>query len=77
MVNNINALQMKSGDKGIISALDTSNVQRVRKLMALGILPGMALSVIQKFPTWVFQVGNTQVALDNDCASCIIVDTKI
>jgi len=74
MGNNSNVLSMKKGEKGIIRALDMSKPQRTRKLMALGILPGMQVGVIQRFPTWVLQVGNTQVALDDDCASCIMVD---
>jgi len=74
-MNNIsNILSMQKGDKGIIRALDMSDPKRARKLMALGVLPGMKVVVVQRFPTWVLQVGNTMVALDDDCASCIMAD---
>ncbi len=74
MAQSIRVLEMKPQNKGIIRALDTTNEQKARKLMALGILPGMPLTVVQRFPAWVLRVGNTQVALDDDCASCITVE---
>ncbi len=65
---------MKKNQKGIITELNTKDKNILRKLMSMGILPGMSLRVIQAFPSYVFQVGYTQVALDNEIASVIKVN---
>ncbi|KGG80539.1 iron transporter FeoA [Caloranaerobacter azorensis H53214] len=65
---------MKSGEEGIIAELDTDSKSILRKLMAMGILPGMKLKMIQTFPSYVFQVGYTQVAVDKEIASVILIN---
>ncbi|KNF09192.1 Fe2+ transport system protein A [Gottschalkia purinilytica] len=67
-------VDLKKGDSGIIADLDTKDANILRKLMAMGILPGMNLSMIQTFPSLVFQVGYTQVAVDKEIASVILVE---
>ncbi|QIB26964.1 FeoA family protein [Caloranaerobacter azorensis] len=70
----IPAVKMKSGEEGIIAELDTDSKSILRKLMAMGILPGMKLKMIQTFPSYVFQVGYTQVAVDKEIASVILIN---
>lgn len=41
--------------------------------MAMGILPGAPISLIQSFPSYVFQVGQTQFAVDKEIAEAIYV----
>ena len=65
---------MKKGEEGIIAELNTNDKGILRKLMAMGILPGMNLKMIQTFPSFVFQVGYTQVAVDKEIASVILVE---
>jgi Fe2+ transport system protein FeoA len=72
--NSLQLTKMKKNQKGIISELNTEDKNILRKLMSMGILPGMTLRVIQAFPSYVFQVGYTQVALDNEIASVIKVN---
>lgn len=72
----IPAVKMKSGEEGIISELDTDSKSILRKLMAMGILPGMKLKMIQTFPSYVFQVGYTQVAVDKEIASVILISKE-
>lgn len=64
---------LKAGEHGTIAYLSSRQAETVQKLMALGVLPGSAVTVIQTFPSVVFQVGQTQVALDNTLASDIYV----
>ncbi len=45
-----------------------------RKLSVLGILPGAQLVLVQRFPTFVVQVGYTMVALDAQLASLVLVE---
>lgn len=45
-----------------------------RKLMALGIAPGRIITVIQRFPTFVVEVGHTHAAIDRQMAGLILVE---
>jgi DtxR family Mn-dependent transcriptional regulator len=64
---------LKSGENGTIAYLSSRQPETVQKLMALGALPGAQLHVIQIFPSVVFQVGQTQIAVDNTLAGDIYV----
>lgn len=66
--------ELKHGQKGIVAELNTDDENILKKLMSMGILPGMPLKVIQTFPSYVFQVGYTQVAVDKTIASAILVN---
>ena len=66
--------EMKKNQEGIVAELTTDNQNILRKLMSMGILPGMSLRVIQTFPSYVFQVGYTQVAVDKEIASVILIN---
>lgn len=72
--NLISVTNLKKGEEGVIIELNTKNTNTLRKLMAMGIMPGMNLKMIQTFPSYVFQVGYTQVAVDKEIASVIIID---
>ena len=41
--------------------------------MAMGILPGAPISLIQSFPSYVFQIRRTQFAVDKEIADAIYV----
>ncbi|MDK2934787.1 MAG: ferrous iron transport protein [Clostridiales bacterium] len=70
----INLTELKQGQKGFVAELNTNDENILRKLMSMGILPGIPLKVIQTFPSYVFQVGYTQVAVDKTIASAILVN---
>ncbi len=72
--NLITVTNLRKGEEGVIVELNTKNSNTLRKLMAMGIMPGMTLKMIQTFPSYVFQVGYTQVAVDKEIASVIIID---
>jgi DtxR family Mn-dependent transcriptional regulator len=46
---------------------------RTDRLAAYGVTPGTALTLQQKFPTFVVRVGETDLALDAEIASDILV----
>ena len=62
-----------SGTKGIIAYLHTVDDKKLQKLMSMGILPGVSLEVVQKFPSYVFKVGHSQVAVDEEMAGEIFI----
>lgn len=71
---------LKVGQKGVVAYLQTANRQRLQKIMAMGILPGKTITLLQKFPSYVFQTGHSQFAVDRELAEAIIlqdVDRKI
>jgi len=41
--------------------------------MAMGALPGISVTMIQKFPSYVFQIGQSQFAIDQEMAEGIYV----
>jgi Fe2+ transport system protein FeoA len=44
------------------------------RLAALGVTPGVAVEILQTFPTVVFRCDETEVAVERDVASSIVVD---
>ncbi|KUK52356.1 MAG: Putative iron-dependent repressor [Desulfotomaculum sp. 46_296] len=56
------------GDRGQISGFSTYEPKKIRKLMSLGIYPGLLIRLLQVFPAYVFQVGYTQFAVDREIA---------
>jgi len=53
--------------------LHSKNDKELQKLMAMGILPGMPIQIIQKFPSYLLQIGQTQVAMDEEMAKDVYI----
>jgi len=70
----ISLCDMNNRQEGVVAELATDNGSILRKLMSMGILPGTRIKLIQKYPSYVFQVGYTQVAVDREIASVISVN---
>lgn len=64
-------LEVKSHGK--IAYLATNNPGRLNKLMAMGVLPGLSITMVQKFPSYVFQIGQSQFAVDQELAEGVYV----
>ncbi len=64
---------MKKGEKGVIAYLKTGDSKKLKKLMAMGILPGNAIVLDRIFPSVVFSVDYSQYAIDSDIAEAIFV----
>jgi DtxR family Mn-dependent transcriptional regulator len=65
--------ELAPGAKGTIAYLHAADSERLKKLMAMGCLPGQEISLIRSFPSYVFQIGFSQFAVDRDIASEIFV----
>lgn len=59
--------------RGKVAYIYTKDNSILQKVIAMGILPGMTISLIQKYPSYVFQVGQSQFAVDKEIASVIYV----
>lgn len=64
---------LSAGQKGKVAYIHTNNDKKLQKLIVMGVLPGMKISLLHKTPSYVFQVGHTQVAVDKEMASDIYV----
>ncbi len=64
---------LNPGQGGRIAYVLSSQSNEVQKLVAMGILPGTSIDLIQRYPSYVFKVGNTQYAVDRNIANQIYV----
>jgi DtxR family Mn-dependent transcriptional regulator len=66
-------IDMKKGTKGKIAYLHTMDNKKLQKLMAMGLLPGVSIQMIQKFPSYVLKIGHAQVAMDKEMVKDIFI----
>jgi DtxR family Mn-dependent transcriptional regulator len=64
---------LKKNKKARISYLQTHNRSALQKMIAMGILPNTGITLIQRFPSYVLQIGKSQFTVDKELASCIYV----
>ena len=65
--------QLAQGQSGKVAYIAARKLDQLQKLTAMGILPGASMSVVQTFPAYVFQAGQTQFAVDREIADAIYV----
>ncbi|MDP2916354.1 MAG: metal-dependent transcriptional regulator [Dehalococcoidia bacterium] len=65
--------QLVPGQKGAVAYVYASGSNQLQKLMAMGVLPGAPITLIQRFPSFVFQIRQTQFAVDKEIADTIYV----
>lgn len=65
--------ELRSGDKAKVSYIVTRYHARLDKLSSMGLLPGVQICLHQRQPTYVIQMGETQIALDSAIARDIYV----
>ena len=65
--------QLAQGQKGKVAYVYAPESDKLQKLMAMGILPGAPIILIQSFPSFVFQARQTQFAVDKEIADAIYV----
>lgn len=66
-------INLGPNQKGKVAYIQTKDHKKLQKLMAMGILPGMSVTVIQRYPAYVLQVGQSQFAVDKELAGLISV----
>ncbi len=68
-VKPLDALEV--GDEIRISFIRKNDPVLISKLVSFGVLPGKKIKIRQKFPAYVLQIENTQIALEQDIAAGI------
>ncbi|MDI3522910.1 MAG: ferrous iron transport protein [Bacillota bacterium] len=64
-------------EKAAVLGLAPAAPRDLNKLMALGVLPGAPLTLLQRSPSLVVQVGETVLALDEKIARTILVGPSL
>lgn len=65
--------ELKPGSTGKIAYIQLKDAQRLQKLMAMGVLPGVPVRMLRDYPAVVFEAGYSQFAVDEDIAADIFV----
>ena len=65
--------EFKPGQEGEIAYLQTDDNKKMQKLMAMGVLPGNRILLVQSFPSYIFKVGFSEFAIDTALAREIFV----
>ena len=65
--------ELKSNEEGEIAYIQTEDDKKMQKLMAMGVLPGNRIKLIQTFPSYIFRVGFSEFAIDTNMAREIFV----
>ena len=64
---------LRDGQKGTVAYIAAEKLAQLRKLTAMGILPGAPISVLQTSPAFLLESGHTQFAVDREIADSIYV----
>lgn len=65
--------ELRSGQGGEIAYIQTDDNKKMQKLMAMGVLPGNKITLVQSFPSYIFRVGYSEFAIDTNLAREIFV----
>src|SRR3989338_8834623 len=60
-------------DKGRVAYLHAKDASQMQKLMNIGVLPGIPVHLLQKFPSYVVSIRQSQFAIDKELASAIYI----
>lgn len=61
------------GELARVTCLEDPGGAAARKLAALGVLPGVALVLVQRSPAFVFKMGHAEFAVDSELAGHVRV----
>lgn len=65
--------ELKSNEEGKIVYIQTEDSKKMQKLLAMGVLPGNRICLMQSFPSYIFRVGYSEFAIDAEMAREIFV----
>ncbi len=65
--------RLREGERGAIAYVSSTDGERFKKIMAMGVLPGEEVALVRRYPSFVFRVGFSQYAVDEEMAEAIFV----
>jgi DtxR family transcriptional regulator, Mn-dependent transcriptional regulator len=63
----------RPGDRSVVVQLQGGDPDRLRRLIALGVMPGSIVETLQGWPARVFRLGHAEFAVDDTLADAIDV----
>ncbi|OGO27703.1 MAG: hypothetical protein A2W33_01835 [Chloroflexi bacterium RBG_16_52_11] len=69
--------ELKPGQGGEVAYIQMGDSGRLQKLMAMGVLPGGKITLVRSSPSFVFECGYSQFAVDEQIAGDIFVRLKL
>ena len=64
---------LSPGQGGVIAYLQSGRREIMQRLLAMGAVPGARVTLRQRFPSLVFELGHTEIAIDEETARDIYV----
>lgn len=64
---------LKKGQCGNIAYFDMREEKKMQKMLAMGVLPGIPVKLVQSYPSYVFDLNHTRYAVDKEIADSIYV----
>jgi len=65
--------QLAPGERGVVVRIDSESKDRFDRLVALGVTPGVSVTVLQTFPGIVFLCDQTELVVERGVAAAIHV----
>jgi DtxR family Mn-dependent transcriptional regulator len=65
--------ELKPGEEGEIAYIQTEDSKKMQKLVAMGVLPGNGIHLLQSFPSYIFRIGYSEFAVDANMAHEIFI----
>jgi DtxR family Mn-dependent transcriptional regulator len=65
--------ELKPGEPAEIAYLAANDVRKMQKLMSMGVLPGTSVVLLRTYPSYIFKVGHSEFAVDEELAGEIFV----
>jgi ferrous iron transport protein A len=67
-------VSLRVGARGVVVRVLGERPDRVERLIGLGVTPGARIRVLQRFPGFVFECDETELAVEPTVARVILVD---
>jgi ferrous iron transport protein A len=64
---------LRTEERGIIAFYKSQDETILKKLTAMGLIPGVTISIKQRFPSLLIKVGSTILKLDREATRAIYV----
>ena len=65
--------EMHPGQEARVVEIKTNDPSQLRKLIAMGLLPGTIVTLVRRAPVCVFRVGESEFACDESISRAVLV----
>lgn len=64
---------LEKNKDAVVAYIHTQEKSALQKMIAMGILPSVKIKILQKFPSYILQMGKSQFAVDKELAGHVYV----